>query len=211
MKNPHTRRLKELAGTRTEFRLLSADREFLRDLARVHLLSDDLASKHHYTHLKGGATRSLDRLEAAGLLEKKTLRVPGQAPVHTYQFANEAIARAWGGALPVTGAKRTDLHELISSRLYYELGRPQDFRLAADFTPGDITAVGGCRPDALYTDTDTGELVAVEADSGQYTRRQILEKMARWNAVGLSRQVWGQPTYASSRVPTLENVAVYRL
>lgn len=211
MKNPKTSRLKEIAGTKTELRLLPADRGFLRDLARLNILSDDLAAKHHYTHLKGGATRSLNRLEAAGLITSKKLHIPGQAPSRIYQFSSQAVARAWGGALPVTGAKRNDLHELISSRLYYELGQPQDFRLAADFTRSDIVAVGSCRPDAIYTDTSTGELVAVEADSGHYSKKQIMEKVAKWNAVGISNIAWGQPTGAADRVPKLDSLRLFKI
>jgi hypothetical protein len=208
--NPNINRLKRIAGSTIEIRLLAADREFLRDLARVNLLSGDHAAKYHYSHLKGGATRSLNRLEAAGLIESKTLRITGRSPVKTYQFSSRAMARAWGGSLPITGAKRNDLHELISSDLYFKLDRPQDFRLAADFSEADISAVGGCRPDALYTDTTTGELVVVEADSGHYTKNQILKKIAAWESVGLSRFVWGQPHYASARIPAINNISLYR-
>ncbi len=208
--NPKTNRLKRIAGSTVEIRLLAADREFLRDLSRVKLLSSDHAAKYHYSHLKGGADRSLNRLEAAGLIESKTLRVAGRPPFKTYQFSSRSMARAWGGSLPVTGAKRNDLHELISSDLYFKTGRPADFRLAADFTDRDISAVGGCRPDALYTDPSSGELVAVEADSGHYSRHQILKKIAAWESVGLKRIVWGQPQYAAARVPNLNNCSLYR-
>jgi hypothetical protein len=210
MKEPRTNRLKRIAGTKTELRLLAADRQFLRDLSRVNLLSSEHAAKYHYSHLKGGATRSLDRLEAAGLIESKTLRVAGRPPVKTYQFSSRNMARAWGGALPITGAKRNDLHELISSDLYLKLGRPADFRLAASFSEADIATVGGCRPDALYTDPGSGELVAVEADSGHYTKQQILHKLARWESVGLNRFVWGQPHDATVRVPALETISIHR-
>lgn len=210
MSEPSTKRLTKIAGTKSELRLLAADRLFLRDLARVNLLSGEHAAKYHYTHLKGGATRSLNRLEAAGLIEGKTLRVAGRPPVKIYQFSSRSMARAWGGALPITGAKRNELHELISSDLYLKLGRPADFRLAADFSDADIAAVGGCRPDALYTDPESGELVAVEADSGHYTKHQIVHKLARWESVGITRFVWGQPHYAAARVPQLENISVHR-
>lgn len=208
--DPHTTSLKRLAGTKTELRLHAADRQFLRDLARVNILSNDQAAKHHYGHLKGGATRTLKRLEAAGLIQGKTIHIPGRSSQRIYQFADRAIAQAWGGQLPVIGAKRNELHELIASQLYFDRGRPSDYRLAANFTDSDIAAVGGCRPDALYSDPETGELVAVEADSGQYTRHQILHKIARWESVGLNRFVWGQPHYVSARVPNLENISLHR-
>jgi len=210
MANPSTKRLMNVAGTGRELRLLAADREFLRDLSRVNLLSSDHAANYHYTHLKGGATRSLKRLESAGLIEGKTLLIAGKPPVKIYQFSSRAMARAWGGSLPITGAKRNELHELITSDLYFKCGRPPDYRLAADFDDIDISVVGGCRPDALYTDTLTGELVAVEADSGHYTKRQILQKIANWESVGLNRIVWGQPAGATARVPSLQNILLHR-
>ena len=127
-----------------------------------------------------------------------------------YQFSGHAMARAWGGSLPIIGAKRNELHELISSDLYFKTGRPSDFRLAVNFTARDILAVGGCRPDALYSDSSTGELVVVEADSGQYSRQQIIKKIAAWESVGIKRIVWGQPQYAAARIPGLRNCSVYR-
>lgn len=211
MKNPKTSSLKRIAGTTKELRLLPADRVFLRDLARLNILSDDLASKHHYNHLKGGSARSLNRLEEAGIITSKKLHIAGQPPTKLYQFSNQAVARAWGGALPVIGAKRNELHELISSRLYYELGQPQDYRLAADFTRSDIAAVGSCRPDALYTDPGSGELVAVEADSGHYTKKQIMEKISKWGAVGISNIAWGQPARAAARVPEFEGLKMFKM
>lgn len=210
MKNPRTANLKRIAGTSEGFRLLPADRVFLHDLARLNILSDDLAARNHYAHLKGGATRSLNRLEAAGLIVGKKLHIPGQVTIRIYQFRNQAVARAWGGALPVIGAKRNELHELISSRMYFELGEPDDFRLAADFSKSDVSAFGSCRPDALYTDSATGELVAVEADSGHYSKKQIVDKLSRWQAVGIGRIAWGQPSRAMDRVPQLENLKLLK-
>jgi hypothetical protein len=210
MANPSTKRLTKLAGSKISIRLLAADRVFLRDLARVNLLSSDHAAKYHYTHLKGGATKSLKRLESAGLVTGKTLHIADQPSVKIYQFSNKQIARAWGGSLPITGAKRNELHELIASDLYFKCGRPSDYRLAADFSDNDIAAVGGCRPDALYTDPSTGELVAVEADAGHYSKQQILQKIARWESVGLNRFVWEQPQHIWSRVPRLENITLHR-
>lgn len=212
-RNPRTARLLALTDSSVKVRLLQADRAFLADLAKVQIISSDLADKHHYNHLKGGSSRSLQRLEAAGIIRSKVLRVPGEPPVSTFEFANRDVARAWGGALPVTGAKRTDLHELMTSRAYFLTGRPRDFRVAGRMTAGEIALCGSCRPDAVYTDDSTGELVVVEADSGHYTRRQILHKMVRWKAMGLTRQVWAQPKRAGARVPVSEGegIEVFRL
>lgn len=209
--NPRTARLKKLADNAGTLRLSVADRNFLQDLARVQLISDELAARHHYQHLKGAGRRSLARLENAGLLASKVLHIHNQPSVRVYQFASTELARAWGGRLPVTGAKRTDYHELIAARLYFDLGKPQDYRLAADMTHDEIAACGSCRPDAIYTDVETGELVLCEADSGHYTQKQILHKLTRWRALGLARQVWGQPRCAAANVPTYPGIKIVRV
>jgi hypothetical protein len=68
------------------------------------------------------------------------------------------------------------------------------------------------RPDALYTDAATGEMVLVEADSGHYNQSQINAKVARWRAAGLTRQVWAQPQHAScAQVPALPGIDIMRL
>jgi hypothetical protein len=212
-RNPKTARLIRLTGTNANIRLTEADRTFLKDLAKVQLISTDLADKNHYSHLKGSSARSLERLEKAGLITSKTLYQPGAAPVKTYQFADKSIAGAWGGRLPVTGAKRTDLHELMASRAYFELGRPNSFKLACEFSKAEIAMCGSLRPDAIYTDTATGETVVVEADSGHYSQTQINAKVARWRAAGLTRQVWARPEQSHSRsiqVPPLPGINVMR-
>lgn len=211
MRNPKTSTLLKRAGTGVSIRLLDADRAFLRDLSRVQILSSDLANQHHYAHLKDGSTRSLGRLEAAGILQRKTLFIAGERPTTIYQFANEAVARAYGSGLPVTGAKRTDYHELMTSRAYFALGRPADFRVAARMTADEIELCRDTRPDALFTDPATGELVVVEADSGHYTQKQIAAKMSKWGSAGL-RQVWAQPARSvSANVPPSHDVQVLRL
>jgi len=210
---PKTSRLIRLAGSEVSLRLSEADRSFLKDLAKVQLISSDLADKNHYSHLKGSSGRSLERLEKAGLITSKTFYQPGAAPIKTYQFADKSIAGAWGGKLPVTGAKRTDLHELMSARAYFELGRPSSFKLACEFSKAEIAMCGSLRPDAIYTDPATGETVVVEADSGHYSQTQINAKVARWRAAGLTRQVWARPEHSHSRsvqVPPLPGINVMR-
>lgn len=212
-RNPKTSRLVRLAGSEVSLRLSEADRGFLKDLARVQLISSDLADNNHYSHLKGASARSLERLEKAGLITSKTLYQPGAAPIKTYQFADKSIAGAFGGKLPVTGAKRTDLHELMASRAYFELGRPSSFKLACEFTQSEISMCGSLRPDAIYTDPETGETVVVEADSGHYNQTQINAKVDRWRAAGLTRQVWARPEHSHSRsvqVPPLPGINVMR-
>jgi hypothetical protein len=92
-------------------------------------------------------------------------------------------------------------HELITSRLYFKLNRPADFRKENQFSHKDKefirSNIGGHRdykPDALYT-RSPGEYCFVEADSGQYTRSQIAKKQVAWRQV---QQVWGQPSNAAA-------------
>jgi len=210
---PKTARITRLAGTNANIRLLAADREFLKDLSRVQIISSDLADKHHYSHLKGSSARSLERLEKAGVIQCKILYQAKAAPIKTYQYANKYVAGAFGGRLPITGAKRTDLHELMVSRAYFELARPESFRLAVDFSKEQIASCGSLRPDAIFTDSTTGETVVVEADSGHYSQKQINDKVSRWRAAGLTRQVWSRPMQSNSRsiqVPALPGIDVFR-
>ena len=212
MATPRTARLVHLAGTNANVRLSVADREFLKDLSKVQMISNDLADKHHYSHLKGGSSRSLDRLEHAGLLSSKVMRQAGAPAFRIYQFASKSLAGAYGGRLPVTGAKRNDLHELMTSRAYFALGRPSTFKVAADFSRAEIQLCGSIRPDAMYTDPSTGEVVAVEADSGNYRKHQIQAKLASWRAAGLNRQVWAQPaTVRAAPVPDIPGIQVIKL
>lgn len=209
---PRTSRLIRLAGSATSLRLSEADKSFLKDLSRVQLISSDLADKHHYSHLKGASGRSLERLEKAGLITCKQMHQKDGAPIKVYQFSDKSIAGAFGGKMPVTGAKRNDLHELMSSRAFFALGRPDTFKLASNFTKEEIALCGSMRPDAIYTDTSTGEMVVVEADAGNYNKGQINEKVARWRAAGLKRQVWAQPSHArAAQVPSLSGIEVMRL
>ena len=211
LKNLRTARLLKLTnGAPLTLRLTAADRAFLRDLSRVQIISHDLANKHHYAHLKGTSTRPLARLVKAGILHSKVLNAPSSPSVRTYEFATDAMAKAWGGARPITGAKRTDLHELITSRLYFALDKPADFRLAVHFNRRDQHIIGSHKPDAVYSDVTTGELVLVEADAGHYTRSQIIDKVARWHSIGHARQVWGQPRQHAATIPSIEGLTVFR-
>jgi hypothetical protein len=208
---PKTSTLVKRAGTGAVVRLLEADRAFLRDLSRVQIVSSELANQHHYAHLKGGCSRSLKRLEAAGILSSKTIGVAGEGASTVWQFANNAVARAYGSGLPVTGAKRTDFHELMTARAYFALGRPESFRVAARMTKDEIATCRDARPDAVFSDPETGELVLVESDSGHYTKKEIEKKMTKWGQAGL-RQVWAQPARGiTCNVPAGHGVEVLRL
>ncbi len=198
-----------VAANGSHFNLSPADRAFLRDLAVIQIISPDLADRYHYPHLKGGAQRRLSRLEVSGLLASNRLYVVGEKPARIYQFASHAIAAAWGGSLPVIGSKRSALHELMTARAYFVLGRPADFRVAVRMSESDIFLCGSRKPDALYTDAATGEIVLVEADSGNYTSAQIRDKAAHWWVLGLLRQIWVQPL--GTRVARVPDVAGVRL
>ncbi|MFQ5543876.1 MAG: hypothetical protein ACE5FY_05945 [Nitrospiria bacterium] len=206
--NPKTKKLLKLTGSDRKLRLLAADRAFLKDLSRLQILSDRIAIQNHYRHLKGGAVRSLGRLEAAGIIVGRKFYIPRRGFVKIYQFSSDAMARAWGGRLPAIGAKRNELHELITSELYYKIGKPEDFRLAHQLTNDELSTFNGHRPDAVFTDTATGQPVAVEADSGHYNKQQVMTKLAKWKGL---RQVWGQPERVSARIPSFTNVAVHVL
>lgn len=205
-RHPKTKKLLNLTASDTRVRLLPADRAFLRDLSRLQILSGVIASNNHYHHLKGGSRRSLRRLEKAGIIQKKLCFIRGRGVTPLYQFANEKLAQAWGGRMPEIGAKRNELHELITAELFYKTGQPEDFRLSNRMTEQEIAAFKGHRPDAVFTDEASGELVAVEADSGHYNRQQIKTKLALWQG---HKQVWGQPQSVSARVPALPEITVH--
>ena len=203
--NPRTSRLSEMAGGDAAFRLTAADREFLRDLAKVQIVSFDQASKTHYAQLKTKGSRSLPRLIQAGVIKERTVYISGRRPIKAFEFASREMASAWGGRMLKTGSSRSDYHELITSEIYFQLDRPDDFRLPGKFCSNDFSLVGDHVPDALYTDNATGELVLLEADAGNYSQQQITNKMASWQARGL-RQLWAQPEKATVKINNLFNV-----
>lgn len=204
MKNPRTRNLTRITGDENiKVRLSKADRTMMQDLAKVGILDVETASRFHYQHLKNGSERSLIRLEKAGFI-KSTHVVSGGFKVKAYTFSSKEIARAWGGQLPVIGARRMEYHELVTSRIYFELDKPKDFRLAHELTESDLMLCGEIRPDAIYTNEE-GEVVFVEADSGHYTKTQIRKKMLNWQSI---KQVWGQPHKPVCRVAATQNIKV---
>jgi len=203
MKNPRTSRLTQITGGDRSVRLSAADRGMMQDLARLGIIDTDIATKHHYSHLKNGAGRSLDRLEKAGFITSKDIGHEGKR-IRTYTFSSKEMAQAWGGQIPLIGARRMEFHELVTSKVYYGLDKPDDFRLAHEFSKSDVIRCGKIRPDAMYTNTD-GEVVFVEADSGHYSKTQIREKMLNWENV---KQVWGQPSAPTCKVAPTENIKV---
>lgn len=196
----------KLTGHDKSVRLLAADRSFLKDLSRVGIIDAETASRHSYSHLKNGSERSLQRLEDAGLIQSKKI-VQNNKVYKTYTFSSKEVARAWGGNIPNIGSRRMEFHELVTSRLYYKLDKPTDFRIASDFVKHDELLCGDSLPDAMYSNDD-GEIVFVEADSGHYSKTQISKKMRQWSNF---KQVWGQPTRPSCHVRPSRNVTVFNI
>ncbi len=110
----------------------------------------DLAYRHHDGHPKGASVRSRSHLGAAGLVTSKSLYRAGPALLGMRRFASRAIMKVDGGRLSATGAKRSEVHELMTTRAYHALGQPADFRLASNLAASDIRRGTPLRPDALY-------------------------------------------------------------
>ena len=205
--NPKTQRLLSIAESEHTLRLTKADREFLRDLGKIQIISAAQAAEHHYSHLKTQGTRSLQRLLEAGIVRSRNIYVAGQGRIKTFEFSSHEMAIAWGGRLPRTGSSRSDYHELITAEAYFRLDRPKDFRLASRFTKDDYKIVGEHLPDAIYSDQHTGELTLFEADAGNYSKQQIQQKSLSWERRGL-KQIWAQPEKATSKIETREQLDV---
>ena len=195
-----------------DFRLSADDRAFLADLAKVKIIDEKDAQAAHYQSRKTPASRRLDKLCEVGLLDVAYVNQPGRGRFKAYQFKTDRLATLFGGSRPVIGAKRNALHEVITSKIYFAVGRPDTFRVESDFNRDQrqlfkvanktLSGRESCVPDAMYI--DNGQIVVVEADSGQYNKSQIINKQAAWSGF---RQVWGQPDRASARV---DNATVFR-
>lgn len=188
-------------------RLREQDHNFLNDLAKVGVISEDVADRYHYDELKSGSRRRLDRLVDGGILSRRMLKSDG-SQLAVYEFKDKKIASLWRGDISHIGAKRTLKHELIVSKLYFDCGRPDDFRVASRFTQQDKKCMGhldSVMPDGMFTDLN-GERVFVEADSGQYTKSQIQQKTTAWRGV---KQVWGQPLNSFHKM-TMSSATVFR-
>jgi hypothetical protein len=204
MKNVRASTLKKYTDS-SNIRLSSADRDFLSDLARVRIIDEKDADSHHYQKSRSKASRRLDKLSDAGILEKREVFQTGRGKFNAYTFKNQKVAGLFGGKTALIGSKRNAFHEVVTSKLYFAKGRPDSFTIEADFTKsqkdsfrlgqGLIAGRDICLPDAIFI--ENGEMVAVEADSGQYTQSQIRSKQAAWAGI---KQVWGQPSKAAARV-----------
>lgn len=205
--------LKARAGTLKQYisdstiRLTDADRALFSDLAKVRII-DEQDADFHFQNRKTPASKRLDRLAEAGILKCVDVFQPGRGNFKAYTFANKDVARVMGGKLPTIGSKRNALHEVITSRLYFAAGRPDSFKLEADLSKEEkqyfstLSVDGGsCLPDAVFY--EGGQMVVVEADSGQYTAAQIAAKQAGWKGI---KQIWGQPSIAAARVHNAQSI-----
>lgn len=203
-KNVRTSTLKKYISD-SNIRLSVSDREFLADLAKVRIISEDDANSHHYKSSQSKSSRRLGVLAKAGVLEERVVYQPGKGKFKAYTFSNDRVAALFGGKTSLIGSKRNALHEVVTSRLYFAKGRPKSFVLECDFTDEQkkLFKLGAgirknsdfCLPDAIFHDGT--EMVVVEADSGQYTQSQIRSKQIAWSGL---KQVWGQPAKACARV-----------
>lgn len=217
LKNARTNTLKKYIND-DKLRLSDSDRAFFKDLTKVGLIDEADANQWHYQGRKTSASKRLDRLVKAGILTKRTVSQPAKGNFSCYEFATDKIASLFGGKRPTIGAKRNALHEAITSKLYFAEGRPDSWVLERGFSKNKIEFLkesfkngrGEIKkgekdyllPDAMfYRD---GEIVLVEADSGQYTKKQIRDKQKAWKGL---KQVWGQPAKASAVV---DDAKVYR-
>ena len=204
--NPRTARLAKITGTdNKKLRLTKADREFLRDLGKVQIISATQAADNHYVHLKTKGSRSLQRLVDAGLITNRNIFVADQGRYKVYEFKSHEMAVAWGGRLPSTGSSKSDYHELITAEAYFRLGRPEDFRLSTKLSKHDISRIGEHLPDAVYTDQVSGEMILFEADAGNYSKQQIQQKSLSWERRGF-KQTWAQPERVTSKVQQNDNL-----
>jgi hypothetical protein len=195
------------------FRLSKADREFLHDLTKVKIIDEFDAKAFHYNERKTASTKRLDKLCKMGLLDSHSVNQPSKGTFKAYTFKTDKIAKLFGGSIPTIGRKRNALHEVICSKIYFAENRPETWTTESDFSKdqkslfkvANKTMAGrdSCIPDALYIDKE-GEIVVIEADSGQYNKSQIINKQAAWTDF---KQVWGQPSKASAVV---DNAKVYR-
>lgn len=187
-----------------KIRLSANDRDFLKDLAKVQII-DVKDSKHHFLSNKDGGEKRLDKLCKVGILESKNVYNPNSGFVKTYIFKSDKIASLFHGKKPKLNLRRSGLHDLISSKIYFAEGRPDSFVLESNFTDkqkelfkfgqGIVANRDVCFPDAFFI--NDGEIVLVEADSGQYTQSQINAKQAAWKGM---KQVWGRPTGTRTHV-----------
>ncbi len=223
--NIRTGRLQAKLESKFKFRLSDADRSFLKDLSKVHLIDEDVANQYHYLSNKSDSTRRLDKLCEYGILKKEYSVIPNERRLAYYRFSSDSIARSFGGRLPSCGVNRQSYHELLVSKTYFALERPDTFLTVNDFGDSEYKlfnatvpsfnhnaktslhhfASESALPDAIFTDAE-GDMVVVEADAGHYTTAQIRQKMNVWKGY---KQVWSQP-HKAAKIPSVCNANTFK-
>lgn len=205
MINVRTNTLKKYLDNNSAVRLSKSDRAFLSDLARVNIIDSEDAKNSHYKSSVSGAKKRLDKLVEIGVLESHKIYNPNSKVINAYTFKNDKIAKLFGGEKIKIGKRRSGLHDVITSKLYFSAGCPDTFKVESKFNKdeeklfrfgsGVVVDRDVCFPDAYYI--SNGEIVLVESDSGQYTQRQINAKQTAWKGY---KQVWGRPSGATTNV-----------
>ncbi len=189
----------------------AADRALLRDLARIRVLPRDLIVPFYYPRRRV-ADRHLARLEACAFLESTLLHVASGRTQRIYRFAAAPVAAIWGDPVAPMCTTARLLHDVLTARAYFALGRPAGFRVAVHLPATPRWQFESHCPDAVFPDPGGRGPVLVESDSGQYTRRQIREKLGYWRCLGFGQQVWVQPADATAApVPVLPGIRLLRL
>ena len=215
-----TGRILKRAGISSNLRFSEADRAFMRDLSRTGILSEAMASTHHYEQRKNGSQKPLSRFVSSGILERFSIHTPDGRRIVSYRFADDRTAKAFGGRYVSSTSSRSDYHELLTAEAYFKLDKPEDFKIALQFSEQDKREILGLNasvgilvnhktrilPDAIAT--VNGEAVYIESDAGHYTKKQILDKMNAW---GNRPQFWFQSATAKTRVPEAAHIQSLRV
>jgi hypothetical protein len=186
-------------------RLSKSDRAFLSDLSRVSIIDSRDADINHYKDNITGAGKRLDKLVDCGLLSKHKIYNPNAGIISAYSFKTPKIAQLFGGEKINIGKRRSGLHDVITSKVYFSQGRPDTFKIESRFSKkeeqlfnmgsGIVAGRELCIPDAYYV--ENGEMILVESDSGQYNQTQINGKQAAWKGY---KQIWGRPVGVHTKV-----------
>lgn len=192
-----------------KLRFTQRDRAFLADLAKVRLVSQEDAQHYHFQGNLDSCKLRLKKLVSIGLLKERTIIQPDQGVVKAYEFSSECIARKYGGRVSSIGSRRSDVHELLVSKSYFALDRPETFKLGSQMTAQEqalYMGTEGIVPDAYFTQ-ENSQVVFVEADAGHYTKQQVLQKQRKWLGI---QQFWAQPHKANCVIPKSKDVICVR-
>lgn len=199
--------------------ITAKDKAMFGDLSKVGVLSQEQALSNHNL-----SSQRLERLSKAGFLKRHVSYDRKKGKVISYTFPSKRVAQVFGGFCAKV-SNRTMRHELLVSEAYFKAGRPGDFRVESRFDGRDhdlfnskLLKVGQKKeayaieyqtqiPDAMFTD-QSGEIVVVEADAGNYNRTQIDNKVKHWQKM---KQLWIQPDIKTSTVPNLSNIELIKI